>query len=182
MEGASPPAQVPAAVDPNAPPQPPQPAAATPLTVTDIKFPEGFTVADDVRDSFLATMNNAELTPAARAQALVDIQAKMASDWAASQEKAWVDAQEAWATEVRNDKDIGGDKLAPALGQISQLIDKYGSPELREVFTVTNAGNNIHMVKFLANIAKDFGEGGPVSGAPAQPEVALANKLFPSMK
>jgi hypothetical protein len=156
--------------------------APEPLAWEALKLPEGFTVDDTTRDSFLETMNDVKLSPAERAQKLLDLQTSLMEKNAAASTEAWTTQQTAWQDEVRADKEIGGEKLAPVLGEISKVVDKYGSAELREVMNATGAGNNIHVVRFLHNIAKDLGEGGPVSGAPPAEQVPLATKLYPSMK
>lgn len=181
------PAATPAVVDPAAAPTEPakvETPAVEPvvLTADHIKLPEGFTLPDADRDSFLGIMNDQALKPEERVQKLIDFAVEREKNAHAAQEKAWADTQAEWVTATKADPEVGGDKLEPALGAIAQLTQKYGSPELLEVFTLTGAGNNVHMVKFLSKIAKDLAEGTPVSGAPATGQKSLANSLFPSMK
>jgi hypothetical protein len=160
--------------------EPPAPAPE-PLTAEALTIPEGLTIPDDVRDNFLGIMNDDKLSPAERANKLLDLQAGVAKELATAQEKAWADTQEKWTNEVKSDPEFANGKLEPVLGAISQVLDKYGSKELREVFGLTGAGNNVHMVRFLAKVAKDLTEGGPVSGAPPSAGKSLASQLFPSM-
>lgn len=182
----APPAAAPAP-NPSDPPKagdPPkqEPAAPEPLTLEQIKFPEGFTVDEDASKGFLEVMNDDKLTGAERAQKLVDLQTGLMQKMAEANYAEWTAMQTQWQDEVRADPDIGGDKLEPALGEISKLVDRYGSPELRQAFDLTGAGNNRHVIKFLHKIAKDLGEGGPVLGAPSQSKDSLADRLYPSMK
>jgi len=51
---------------------------------------------------------------------------------------------------------------------------------LRGVFDLTGAGNNVHVIKFLAKIAADLGEPGPVSGRPGAPAKDAAAILYPN--
>jgi len=92
----------------------------------------------------------------------------------------WNELQETWRAEVSKDAEIGGEKLQPTLGSISKLLDKYGSPEVRAAFDLTGAGNNPQVIKFLAKVAKDLGEPGPISGQPAAPPRDPASILFPN--
>lgn len=155
--------------------------APEPLTLEALKFPEGLTVDEDMSKSFLEVMNDAALSPADRAQKLVDLQASLATKMAEETQKAWDTMQTEWQNQVRSDPEIGGDKLAPALGEIAKLVDKYGSSELRQVMDLTGAGNHPEVIKFLHKIAKDLGEGGPVLGAPPRATASLADRLYPSM-
>ena len=150
-----------------------------PLQPTDLTFPEGVEVDETLRDNFLSIVNDTELSPKDRAQALVDLQVKAAQAASEASSKAWEEMQTKWQDEVRADF---GDNLQPALGRIGRLIQEYGSDELNGVFGMTGAGNNIHMIKFLDNIASKLTEGGPVTGSPTNQEQSAASRLFPSMK
>lgn len=177
----------PAPTQPAEPAQPTQtqPAAPefVPLTAADITFPEGMTVQDADRDSFLGILNNREMTPAQQAQALVDLQAQVAQQAQEAGSQAWTDMQEAWVNEVRNDPDVGGQRFETNLANIGKIIDEFGSDDFRAVMDITGAGNNVHVVKFLANIAARLTEGSQVSGgAPAMTEATVADLMYPSMK
>lgn len=154
-----------------------------PLTPTDLKFPEGMTVADSHRDGFLGILNNRALSPGEQAQALIDLQATVAKEASEAGSQAWTEMQTQWQSDVKNDPEIGGAKLDATLSSIGKVIDQYGSAELRAVMDLTGAGNNVHVVKFLANVAKQLTEGGPVQSAqPTTPEASLASILYPTMQ
>lgn len=155
---------------------------AAPLTMESIKLPEGFEVDPETSTKFLDILNDDKMTPAERAQALVDLQSGMIAKVVASAQEAFATQQTEWIDEVKKDSEIGGEKLAPTLGQIAKLVVQYGSPELKQVFDTTGAGNNIHVIKFLSKIAGDLGEGGPVSGSPPVTQASLAERMYPSMK
>lgn len=141
-------------------------AAIAPLDFKNIKVPEGFTVDEAVSKEFTDIVNDDKLSRADRAQRLIDLQAKFFSDVATKRNEAWNTMQTDWQAKVQADPEIGGAKLPGNLNAISNLLTTYGSPELREVFTFTGAGNHVEMVKFLTKIAAKLGEGGPVSGSP----------------
>lgn len=65
---------------------------------------------------------------------------------------------------------------------VAKIVDKYGSDDFKQVMTLTGAGNNIHVVNFLHNIAKELVEAAPVIGAPVSAPVSLADSLFTTMK
>lgn len=159
---------------------PPEPVV--PLTMESVKLPEGFEVDPETSSKFLDILNDAKMPPAERAQALIDLQAGMMTKLSQQAEQVFTEQQTAWQNEVKADSEIGGEKLAPALGQIAKLVVQYGSPELKQVFDSTGAGNNIHVIKFLSKIAGDLGEGGPVSGSPPVTQASLAERMYPSMK
>jgi len=177
-------ATAPGAADPTAP------AGATPeaekqlefsFKPEDLKIPEGFQVDEAARDDFVKIANEFKITPQA-AEALVGLQAKLVQQSADSSEKAWTDMQTTWRNEVQTHPEIGGEKLEGVLGGIGKLVDQYGSKELREVMTLTGAGNNVHVVAFLNKIANQLNEPAPVSGAPVSSKSSLADALFTTMQ
>lgn len=156
--------------------------APQPLTADAIKIPEGMQVDEPTRDEFLKIMNNAELSPKDRAQALIDLQAKAMQAVSERGNKLWTDMQETWRKEATTQF---GAALEPALGNISKLLDEYGGTaeqvkELRDVFTLTGAGNNPAMIRFLDNLGKPLREGtakaGTVSGQRTPEQI-----LYPNM-
>lgn len=160
-----------------------EPVKVEPLTADSIKIPEGMVVDEPLRDKFLEVMNNAELAPQARAQALIDLQAEVAKAVSERGNKLWQDMQETW---VKDAQTQFGAALEPALGNISKLLDQYGGTpeqvkELRDVFTLTGAGNHPAMVRFLDNLGKPLREGSAKSGAPSGSQRSAAERLYPNM-
>lgn len=132
-------------------------------------------------DKFLGIMNNAEMTPAQRAQELVNLQAEVLKQASGKSSELWKATQDKWQEDIRKDPDVGGEKLEPVLAGITKLIDKYGSNELREVFDTTGAGNNVHVVKFLNAVAKELVvEGAPAVGSVARGARDHADIIYPN--
>ena len=151
--------------------------AFTPITAEALTIPEGFSVDDAQRDSFLALANELKL-PAESANKLVAFQANLAKAATEGYSRAWEDQNKTWQNEVRADPEIGGQKLEGVLSGISKVLDQYGSPELRQALASTGAGNNIHVVRFFHKMASVLTEAGPVSGSPAKAQQSLADVLY----
>lgn len=155
------------------------PKEFTPLKPDDVKFPEDLIVPEGVKENFLEVLNDQELTPAQRAEKLIELQTGVAKQ----QQEAWTTMQQEWQAEVKADPEIGGAKFDQNLANVGKLVQEYGSDEFRSVMDMTGAGNNVHVIKFLSKIADQLSEGGPVSGqAPASSEPDIASRLYPSMK
>lgn len=156
----------------------------------DIKLADGFTIDDAAAKEFTEIMNDAALTPQARAQKLVDLQTKLAAEGAESATKAWDTLQDDWKAKTMADPDVGGTKNAKVMTDIGALIDSTGklfsasaSTEFRQVMDLTGAGNHPIVVKYLNYFASKLNEGGPVKGDPVPvSEQSAAKVLFPSMK
>lgn len=154
-------------------------AEFVPIAADALTIPDGMQVDDALRDEFLGLLNNREMTPVEQANALLALQGKALGLASEANSTAWSDMNTTWQTEVRNDPDIGGAKLEPALGRIAQLTKEFGSEELNAVFDLTGAGNNIHVIKFLDKIASAMTEGGHVLGNPQTSNTqSLADKLY----
>jgi hypothetical protein len=177
-----------APAEPTSPETPPAETAPKPeptpefvFKEEDFKAPEGFIVDPAAKAAFIELANEFKISPEA-AERLVGLQAKLAKDGAEAQTKAWTDMQMEWRGAVETDPNIGGDKLPGVLSNVAKLVDKYGSDDFKQVMTLTGAGNNIHVVNFLHNIAKELVEASPVVGAPVSSPATLADSLFTTMK
>ena len=153
-----------------------------PLTVEDIVLPEGFTPAPELQQEFVDVMNDADLSAKDRASALIALQAKALTAASEASSAAWTEMQDKWRTEVKADPAFAGEKLTTAVASVAKLISEYGTPELNGVFDLTGAGNNIHVIKFLSNIAGKMTEGSFTAGSPSGGESNAASLLYPSMK
>lgn len=136
----------------------------TPLTVADVKLPEGFTVDEPVMNEFLGVVNDSALTPAARAQALVDLQVKSFTQASERASSAWAELQTERQTEWANDATIGGAQQAIVAQTANDLIANFGSPELSNLIGESGVGNSIHFARFMAKIAPFLKEAAPVNG------------------
>lgn len=147
---------------------------------TTFKFPEGVEVNDEVMGKFKTLAETAGITTNV-AQELLDIYAsdvrKIADDLAADQSKVYLEMRTAWRKEIEADPMFSGAASAATMTSIGRAFDEYGSAEAREAFTLTGAGDNPHIARFVANMAKALSEGGPVrAGGPvaAKPKGAAA--------
>lgn len=187
--------ETPSTTDPAKPAEPvaAEPAKAeapiefVPLTETDITMPEGMEALPDAQKKFLEIVNDQSLSPKDRANQLVALQADVMKGVSEKINSMMAEQWETWQNEVRALPEYNTpEKLEPALGRISKLIDEYGSPEVREVLTLTGAGNHKALVTMFDKMAKALSEGTPVAGgvpsSSGDPEADRARRLFPSMK
>lgn len=151
-----------------------------PLTAENLTFPEDMAVNEQARDDFLSILNNRELSPAEQAQKLVDLQTSLAREASETGSKAWDEVTADWVSKVKADPEFGGPKHEATMLSIGKLVQNYGDDDLRDAMNLTGAGNHPAVVRFLAKIAKDFNEGGPVSGTPTNQSSGL-DKMYPSM-
>ena len=130
--------------------------------------------------TFLSVMNDAAMTPQARAQALVDLQASLFAKSSEMGSQARTDQQAAWQAEIAADPVIGGANLQNTIAGIGNLMDRFATPEVRAAFDETGAGNNPHIVRFLHTLVSQLKEPAPLpSGSPAStPARSVADRLY----
>jgi hypothetical protein len=155
-----------------------------PLTLDSLTIPEGFEVQAELSDKFLEILNG-DSSPQDRANALLALHGETINAALEADSKAWNTMQTEWRDAAKADPDVGGDKLQSTLNNVGKLLDEFGDKEVRGVFDLTGAGNNVHMLKFLNKIADALTEGSFFkSGSPAasnEPDAA-AKRMYPSMK
>jgi hypothetical protein len=156
---------------------------AAPLSAADIKLPDGFTVDEAIMTPFVELVNKYNI-PREAVDAFVDLQAKATQKNSEASSLAWADMQKQWTDEIAADPDLSGQawdtKHAPAIGQ---MLDKYGSPDVRAALDLTGAGNNPHVVRMFAKLAAAVTEPGFVPApAPADGQSSVESRIYPTMK
>ena len=155
---------------------------ATPFKVDEIKLAEGFEVDPALAGELTEVINEFGIPRSAVAK-LLSLQEKAMSATSEAGSRLWSETQDKWRTEITADPEIGGDKWGKISASIGQVLDKYGSPDVRAALDLTGAGNNPHIARMMAKIAADLTEPGFVpSGKPANQPQDAASKLYPDMK
>lgn len=148
-----------------------------PLTFESLTLPEGLSLSPELGAKFVDALNNAELDPQGRANALLSLHAEVLKEAADAYAGQWEAMQNEWKQGVLTA--FPGEKLTQAQTQIAKVLDRYGDKAVREAFALTGAGNNPDIFKFLAAVAADMNEQPPVRGAPAAaPPSDRASRMF----
>lgn len=169
--------------------EPVVPAAPEPpaFDVTELTFdtfktmlPQDAQVNEPLAQDFLKLLNESK-SRNDMAKGMIELQTKVFTQAQEQMATAWNTTQDGWKAEIQNDPQVGGDKLAANLAEAQGVINTYAADAaaLKQLFGLTGVGNNIHMLRFLMNVAKAIpGEGKPVQGT-AEPEAKTrADRLF----
>lgn len=162
--------------------------AITPIAFTDLTFAEGADVTEEGAAPFLEIMNDAEMTGGERAQKLLDLfSTEMDTRTTALLEgadKQFVEMSADWLKELKTDKIIGNANYTKTMASVNELIDAHGSKELRELFNLTGAGSNVHMMRFLHNISTANAESTPLDETGGESNDSgykpVGNRLYPT--
>lgn len=152
----------------------PEPAPApAPITAESYVFtyPEGFTEDAEVMAGIKATLAKASVPPEI-AQELVtthveQLKAAVAAGVAASQTQ-FSEMNSKWVTEINAMPEFQGEAKKQTSATLGRVWDEFGSPEAKEAFNLTGAGNNPAIVRMFLKMAAALSEGRPAApGAPA---------------
>jgi hypothetical protein len=138
---------------------------------------------DEHAETFLSAMNDNELSPADRAQKLVDLQSTLMQSAATSFEEAstqlWMDTQTEWKGQIEALPEIGGKALPATLATIKQGLLNVGATDATfQALDITGAGNHPEMVRVLHALTKGIVEGNNVSGDPPTTKLSAADTLY----
>ena len=143
------------------------PAAPEPFDAEKVTIPEGMSRDDTLFGDFVNLAKEHGL-PMPVAQTLVDLAAKQVQAVNQKLQASWDKQNADWQTEIRADKEIGGDNLQGVLQTFSKVASdpELSDPKFREALAFTGAGNHPAIVRTLTRWAKALSEGGPVRGTP----------------
>jgi hypothetical protein len=141
--------------------------------------PEGYTVDEAQSARLVSIVNDAAGDPSKIVGGMLSYYTEIAA--AAKDEIAaeFNTLQERMQNEVRSDPTYGGEKLAESLRVSKEVATRFGGAAFLDLLSATGAGNSVHMVKFLNEVAKHLpSEGKPVSGSPFGAPKTLGERLW----
>jgi hypothetical protein len=148
-------------------PEPPVPRAAVeesmlasaeqPVEYTEFKLPDDVSVDADALASARELFSEARL-PQEQAQKFIDLAVSREQAAAERGQRAFVELQNKWVSEIKADPDIGGARLNASLAAAARAIDRLGVPGLKEALSLTGAGNNPAVVKAFVRLGQMISE------------------------
>ena len=153
-----------------------------PDTYADFVMPEGVELDTALLTEAAPLFKELGLTQD-QAQKLVDFQAKQAQAGSESQVAAFNQLMTDWQETSRNDKEFGGDKFDESVGIARAAVDKFGTPELKQLLEEHGVGNHPEVIRFMVKVGKltaeDVPGGTTTPLSKAQDRVSL---LYPNDK
>jgi len=156
-----------------------KPAEADPLDAV----PEGdytLTLPDDlpVDDALLGA-----LTPAMKKAGITGKQANVLAEAFASQKKAEYEAfgktVADWAKQAEADKEIGGANWDTTKASAIKVVERFGTPALREYLNQTGAGNHPEMIRLMAKVGAVISEDNPTGNSQGKVTRDAVSVLYP---
>ena len=150
----------------------------------DFQLPDGVELDAQALESVSPLMQQAGLTQE-QAQSLVT--------WYAEQQQAGMQAQQEsfntmvneWAEQSKNDSEFGGEKFEENIATAKMAIDKFGTPELKDLLESHGVGNHPEVIRFMVKVGALTKEDNPGAGgnnlpAKVSQEQNQLNALYPN--
>jgi hypothetical protein len=126
----------------------------------ELKLPEGSNLEQAHLDE-IATIAKQRGLSNEDAQAMVDRESNLLDKYAEGQQKNFVETTSKWGEESKSDPEIYGgsdENFAKNSELAKRVLDRYGSPELKQGLNATGFGNHPELVKFVLRIGKSMSE------------------------
>jgi hypothetical protein len=129
-------------------------------TYDNLKLADGLEVADALLGKFKETAANAKLDEPT-AQAVLDLLPDVLKGQMEAIQASFQATQTEWTNTVNAMPEFTGANREVSLTKIGRVLDEFGTPEVRQLFDQTGAGNNPHLVQMFLKLADAVGEGNP---------------------
>ena len=142
-------------------------------------MPEGMEMDKGMADAIGPMFKELNLSQE-QANSITDAYAKQIQSHAEAQQTAFTKQLDDWASELKNDSEVGGDAFKENTGIAANAIKVLGSPELSELMESTGMGNNPAMFKFALAVGRALAEDQPGSSGIASDESVIENRMYPN--
>jgi hypothetical protein len=135
---------------------------------TEFKLPEGVAVDAEALKPATELFAESGLSQE-QAQKFIDLALARETATTTRSVQAFVDLQNQWVSEIKADRDIGGERLKGSLASAARAIDRLDVPGLREALSFTGAGNHPAVVKAFVRLGQMIQEDRFRPGRDVQP-------------
>ena len=150
-------------------------AASEEVVYDEFTLPEGV-VLDDETLSSAAELFKAGLTKE-QAQKFVDLQ--VAANQKAEDRNATI--RQEWSDKSKSDKEYGGDKFNESIASANQALEKFGTPEFKDMLNETGVGDHPEMIRLLKRVGDLTKEDNPLNPGKAPiKKLSRAEQLYPN--
>lgn len=151
-----------------------------PETYADFDLPEGIELDEALLAEASPLFKELNLTQE-QAQKLVDFQVKQVEAGRQSQVDAFNQLMQDWVDQSRNDKEFGGDKFEESVKIAMSAVNKFGTPELKQLLNEHGVGNHPEVIRFMVKVGKLTHEDVPGgTGQNVSPALDRVSALYPN--
>lgn len=128
-----------------------------PEAYADFKLADGLQMDVETLDAFKGLAKELNISQG-KAQQIIDMQAALEVKREQAETDARLKQSQAWADEVKNDPDIGGERYQASVETAVKVIQAFGDPTLTGLLNDSGLGNHPALVKFCHRIGKAISE------------------------
>lgn len=152
----------------------------TPEDFEDFDLPEGIQADDELLKQAKPLFKELGLNQE-QAQKLVSMYAGRVDEITKGQVESFNQLTQDWLNQAKSDKDFGGDKFDESIQDARAAINKFGTPELKQLMDETGVGNHPEVIRMMTKVGKLLREDNPGTGGhpTSQPEDRVSI-LYPS--
>jgi len=147
----------------------------------ELKMPEGSQLSQKRIDEVSAYAKEKGLSNE-QAQEILNRESDAVSGFFESQRAELLAKSEGWISEIKADKEFGGENFNQTIEYAKRSIKQFGDPELERVFDETGVGNHPLIVKMHAKIGRLMADDKMVSSHAGSSEERREDLLYPTMK
>lgn len=157
-------------------------SAQTQQSDFDLKLPEGSNLDASYLEQTKALAKELGLSQEA-AQKLVERDSGLLSSVSERNAVQVREKTEQWAKDAQADKEIGGGNFQSSVTDARTALDRFGSPEFKNMLNQSGVGNHPELIRLLARVGKAMREDKMVttSSQPARAQKSFAEAFYPSM-
>jgi hypothetical protein len=145
-----------------------------PEAYADFDLPEGVTMDEALLESALPLFKELNLTQD-QAQKLINLQAERVQAGITEQTEAFDQLMNGWREQSKNDKEFGGEKFDESIAVAQRAMDKFGTPELKDLMNDHGVGNHPEMIRFMYKVGRLTTEDNP--GGQSNPVSTEASRI-----
>lgn len=142
----------------------------------ELTVPEGFQLEPETTAEFESIAREFDLDND-QANKLIPLGVKLAQRIEAKQAETHATQVAQWAEDVRNDKEIGGAHFESTVATAKKALDRFGTPELKQLMDTSGFGNHPEIVRAFHRIglaiADDKFVNAPSGGGTAKSAAAV---------
>lgn len=157
-------------------------SAQTQQSDFDLKLPDGSNLDASYLEQTKALAKELGLSQEA-AQKLVERDSGLLSSVSERNAVQVREKTEQWAKDAQADKEIGGGNFQSSVTDARTALDRFGSPEFKNMLNQSGVGNHPELIRILARVGKAMREDKMVttSSQPARAQKSFAEAFYPSM-
>lgn len=119
----------------------------------ELKLPDGALI-DPKRVDEIAAFAKAQGLSNEQAQGILERENGAVSSFVQNQNETIKAKTESWVSEVKADKELGGDNFPQTVEAAKRAVDKFATPDFKKHLEETGLGNHPELVRVFARIGK----------------------------